>query len=89
LPLPRDSRQFVAFLDIGLPGMDGYELCALLRATPQLADCWFVALTDHGGAAANACSAAAGFDAHLTKPVVVENLLDTVVVRPRSLRAAP
>jgi PAS domain S-box-containing protein len=57
----------VAILDIGLPGMDGYELAARLRADG--ARCRLVALTGYGGADDRAKCLAAGFDQHLVKPI--------------------
>ncbi|MTW02133.1 response regulator [Duganella ginsengisoli] len=59
----------LAILDIGLPGMDGYELAAELRRRPQLSGLRLVALTGYGQAADQHRSAAAGFSAHLVKPV--------------------
>jgi CheY-like chemotaxis protein len=59
-----------ALLDIGLPGMDGYELAGALRA--RLPSVRLIALTGYGGADERARSVAAGFDAHLVKPVPVE-----------------
>jgi two-component system CheB/CheR fusion protein len=56
-----------ALLDIGLPGLDGYELARRIRTRPGPAP-FLVALTGYGRAADRAAAAAAGFDAHLTKP---------------------
>ncbi|ASL49007.1 Cyclic di-GMP phosphodiesterase response regulator RpfG (plasmid) [Burkholderia sp. AD24] len=56
-------------MDIGLPGMDGYELARAVRATPQLRPVVLVAVTGYGDAAARQQSLAAGFDYHMTKPV--------------------
>ncbi|MRV75626.1 response regulator [Duganella sp. FT92W] len=64
----------LAILDIGLPGMDGYELAAELRRRPQLAGLRLVALTGYGQAADQRRSAAAGFSAHLVKPVHPDQL---------------
>jgi signal transduction histidine kinase/ActR/RegA family two-component response regulator len=66
----------VAILDIGLPGMNGYELGRALKRggyTGKLA-----ALTGYGQATDMATSKAAGFDAHLTKPVSPQELLELV-----------
>jgi signal transduction histidine kinase len=68
----------VAFLDIGMPGMSGYETARAIRATPGLEDIVLVALTGWGAESDRLRSNAAGFDHHLTKPVqldVVEALL--------------
>ena len=59
----------VALLDIGLPVMDGHELAIRLRQLPGLAGMTLVALTGYGQPADMARSRAAGFDAHLVKPV--------------------
>ena len=67
-----------AILDIGLPGMSGYALAGLMKA-PPLSYCGkLVALTGYGQASDRAASSAAGFDAHLTKPVSPQELLDLV-----------
>ncbi|MGA7538953.1 MAG: ATP-binding protein [Steroidobacteraceae bacterium] len=59
----------VALLDIGLPGMDGYELASRLRAVPRLAATRLVALTGYGQSEDRKRSQEAGFDDHLVKPV--------------------
>jgi signal transduction histidine kinase/CheY-like chemotaxis protein/putative methionine-R-sulfoxide reductase with GAF domain len=59
----------VVFLDIGLPGMNGYEVAQRLRAVPDLARCVLVALTGWGTEEDRRQARAAGFDHHLTKPV--------------------
>jgi CheY-like chemotaxis protein len=58
----------VAFIDVGLPKLDGYQLARQLR---KVAPAWplrLVAVTGQSGAAARARALAAGFDAHLSKP---------------------
>ncbi len=64
----------VAFLDIGMPGLNGYEVVRRLRATPALAGTRLVAVTGWGTQEDRARSEAAGFDGHLTKPVEIEAL---------------
>jgi CheY-like chemotaxis protein/anti-sigma regulatory factor (Ser/Thr protein kinase) len=59
----------IVLLDIGLPGMDGYEVARRLRAEPSLDGVWLVALTGYGSEADRRSSTEAGFDAHLVKPV--------------------
>jgi signal transduction histidine kinase len=71
-------RPDLAILDIGLPGMDGYELAAELRRRPLLAGLRLVALTGYGQAADQSRSAAAGFSAHLVKPVNAEQLASLI-----------
>lgn len=59
----------VVFLDIGLPGMDGYEVARRLRADPDTAGATLVALTGWGSEDDKRRSKEVGFDHHLTKPV--------------------
>jgi signal transduction histidine kinase len=68
----------VAVLDIGLPVMDGYELAGRLRAHPGLAGLRLVALTGYGAESDRRRSAEAGFDAHLVKPVLLDQLRATL-----------
>ena len=69
----------VVFLDIGLPGMDGYEVARRLRVTPGVERAILVALTGWGTREDRERSSQAGFDHHLTKPAdmnTVEALLE-------------
>jgi CheY-like chemotaxis protein len=77
----------VAVLDIGLPGMDGYQVAALLRSTPQTAQCRLIALSGHCGERDRAKSELAGFEQHLAKPLSIEALL--LALAPRSIIARP
>jgi signal transduction histidine kinase/DNA-binding response OmpR family regulator len=58
----------VVVLDIGLPGMDGYEVAARLRELPQTASALLIALTGYGQESDKSRAKSAGFDAHLIKP---------------------
>ncbi|HUR90698.1 MAG TPA: response regulator [Ramlibacter sp.] len=58
----------VVFLDIGMPGMNGYQVARELRSVPDMRDAVVVALTGWGGQEDRARSRNAGFDHHLTKP---------------------
>jgi CheY-like chemotaxis protein len=58
----------VVFLDLGMPGMSGYEVAKRLRAEPRHAGTRLVALTGWGNEEDRQKTAAAGFDFHLTKP---------------------
>jgi signal transduction histidine kinase/ActR/RegA family two-component response regulator len=66
----------VAVLDIGLPGMDGYELAGRLRAICP--DARLIALTGYGQASDHDAALAAGFDAHCAKPVTISGLLAVI-----------
>lgn len=68
LTLARQAAVDVALLDIGLPGMDGYELARHLRALDTTRNLRLVAVTGWGQETDKARARAAGFDAHLTKP---------------------
>ena len=81
-PVANDGRQAlrmlpslmpdVVFLDLGMPGMSGYEVAAAIRQDARLAGIRLVALTGWGGEADRERTSAAGFDEHLTKPATVE-----------------
>lgn len=62
-------RPQLVFLDIGLPGMDGYEVARRLRGLPATSRAQLVALTGWGGESDKSRARDAGFDEHLTKPV--------------------
>jgi signal transduction histidine kinase len=71
----------VAFLDIGMPGLNGYEVARSLRAMPALAATRLVAVTGWGTEEDRARSQAAGFDGHLTKPVELDALKSFIAAR--------
>lgn len=62
-------RPDVAVLDIGMPGMDGYELASRLREKPWALHTILVAHTGWGSGEDVRRSLSAGFDHHLTKPL--------------------
>src|SRR5262245_57859985 len=79
----------IVISDIGLPGMDGYELARRIRATASGGDIFLVALTGYYGEDAFADS---GFDHMLMKPVdldVLARLLEREARRSASLGCAP
>jgi PAS domain S-box-containing protein len=72
----------VVFLDIGLPGMNGYEVARHLLTNPATASAKLIALTGWGTEEDIRKSKAAGFHAHLTKPVdpnAVDAILATLL----------
>ena len=69
LAVAQDYRPALALVDIGLPGIDGYEVARRLRQAPGLAQTVLVALTGYGGRDDRLRCTAAGFDRHLLKPV--------------------
>ena len=81
------ARQFVpdvVLCDLGLPGLDGYDVARRLREDPATAGARLIAISGYGQADDRQRSMEAGFDLHLTKPVdpaEVEKILTAV---PRS-----
>ncbi len=65
--------------DVAMPAMDGYELISTLRGDPRTARLPAVALTGFGRSQDARRAFAAGFDAHLPKPIVIDELLRTVL----------
>ena len=70
----QERRPDVVLLDIGLPGMDGYQVAGALRSLPDLHGALIVALTGYGQESDRQRSRQAGFDNHLVKPVDLEEL---------------
>jgi signal transduction histidine kinase/DNA-binding response OmpR family regulator len=69
IALARTQLPQVVFLDIGLPGMDGYEVARRFRSDADLADSKLIALSGYGTENDQQRSRAAGFNRHLVKPV--------------------
>jgi two-component system CheB/CheR fusion protein len=78
----------VVLLDLGLPEMDGYEVCTQLRSLPALEDVFIVAQTGYSGDEYKEKSKAAGFNLHLVKPVKIEVMEDVLKSYKCSYRAA-
>ena len=78
LLLAPDFCPDLAFLDIGLPVMDGYELARRLREVPGLERIRLVALTGYGQESDRRRTRAAGFQHHLVKPVDLQ-MVEAVV----------
>jgi PAS domain S-box-containing protein len=75
-------RPDIVLLDIGLPGMNGYEVARSMRSLPELGTVYLIALTGYGKSEDQQRTKAAGFDDHLVKPVDPETLI-------RALTRAP
>jgi signal transduction histidine kinase len=75
LKIAEDFRPDVVLLDIGLPGMNGFEVANRLRSQPQCRDALLIALTGYGEAESRTKSVQAGFDFHMVKPADVNQLL--------------
>ncbi len=73
-------RPDVVLLDIGMPGMDGYEVARRIRANPANRHISLIALTGWGQDEDRKRSVAAGFDHHLVKPADIEELRQLLTV---------
>jgi signal transduction histidine kinase len=87
LKIAEDFHPDVVLLDIGLPGMNGFEVAHRLRSQPQSRDALLIALTGYGEPESRARSVQAGFDFHMVKPADV-NVLLGLLTDPGSARKA-
>jgi len=85
LQIAEQFRPDVVLLDIGLPGMNGFEVAHRLRLQPASRDALLIALTGYGEAESRSRSAQAGFDFHMVKPADV-NLLLSMLADPQRVR---
>jgi CheY-like chemotaxis protein len=85
LALAAQWRPELAFIDIGLAGMDGYAIARALRADPATAQIELIALTGYGSADDRQRAFDAGFQHHFTKPISIEQL--ELVLSPTALWA--
>jgi CheY-like chemotaxis protein len=88
LAVARDAEPDVVLLDIGLPGMDGYEL-ALRLAGLRDRKPYLIAVSGYSGEAVERRSAAAGIDMHLAKPADPELLIRVLQDRRQALITTP
>jgi CheY-like chemotaxis protein/anti-sigma regulatory factor (Ser/Thr protein kinase) len=87
LELARTLRPDVVLLDIGLPGMNGYEVCRALRNEPLLHGLTIIAQTGWGQKEHLKRSEEAGFDHHMVKPInmdALEKILGSLQKAPRN-----
>ncbi|HEX8883206.1 MAG TPA: ATP-binding protein, partial [Noviherbaspirillum sp.] len=87
LATAQSFRPDAIVLDIGLPGMDGYEVARRLRMRPETAEKLIVAVTGYGQKEDRERAHAAGFDHHLVKPIESETLI-RLLAAPRRTAAA-
>ena len=74
LDLALHAKPDVVICDIGLPGMDGYEVARSLRKSASGKQMFLIALTGYGREEDQARARDAGFSLHLTKPLVFTDL---------------
>jgi CheY-like chemotaxis protein len=89
LEAARAFRPDVVLLDIGLPGLDGYEVARRLRREPGLGDVVLVATTGYGQEQDRRRAEEAGFTAHCVKPVDPRALEGIVAAPPRGASGPP
>jgi CheY-like chemotaxis protein len=70
----RGAMPDVVLLDIGLPGMSGYDVARALRADPALSGAHLIAISGYGQEEDQRHALQAGFDRHLTKPFDMDTL---------------
>ncbi len=80
----RDFRPSLVLLDLGMPGMDGYEVAEQIRADPIFDDVRLIAITGFGSEEERRRSRAAGFDDHCVKPLDPARLRVILATKPRS-----
>ena len=78
IALAREFRPEVLLLDLGLPGLDGYEVARTLRAEPPFAHALIIAISGYAQDSDRERSLAAGFDQHRAKPVDFAALVATI-----------
>ena len=78
----------VAVIDVGLPGLDGFEVAKRIRAAP-LASIRLIALSGHGLPQDRLRASEAGFDEHLVKPITPERLMGALLPTTPESRSEP
>jgi CheY-like chemotaxis protein len=70
----------VAIVDVGLPGLDGYEVARRIRSSPETNGMALVALTGYGLPEDKRRASEAGFNAHLMKPVDLDQVMRAIAL---------
>jgi CheY-like chemotaxis protein len=83
LKIASEAQPDVILLDIGMPGMNGYEVARQLRGQSAFADTLLIAVTGYGRASDVKQTQSAGFDHHLVKPIDYEKLQSLLAARSR------
>ena len=79
----------VVLCDIGLPGMNGYEVARAFRADPALAAVSLVALSGYAQASDVARAQDAGFDYHIAKPASIPKIQKAIAAATKSSSGSP
>ena len=78
LQVAATGKPEIALIDIGLPGIDGYEVARRMRADPVTSEIRLIALTGYGLADDQRRAIEAGFDLHLVKPINFTHLMQVI-----------
>jgi CheY-like chemotaxis protein len=81
IEVAREFKPDIAIVDVGLPGLDGYEVARRLRASPGAQGLRLIALTGYGLSKDTERAREAGFDAHLVKPVPPDLLKEVLAMK--------
>ena len=81
LRLAEEVLPQAVLLDVGMPGLDGYEVARRLRERPDTRDALLIAVTGYGAEADRRRTRAAGFDHHLTKPILLASIEELMTRR--------
>lgn len=68
----------MVLLDLAMPGIDGYQTLERMRAQAGMRKVFAIAMTGHGSQDDRRRTSSAGFDAHLTKPVELNSLVEMI-----------
>jgi CheY-like chemotaxis protein len=82
--IAKHLRPDVILLDLGLPGLDGFEVCSRIKAEPALKDVRVIAITAYAQEADRARSRAVGCEMHIVKPYDPKALLRVITSTPRA-----
>ena len=83
----RSFHPDLVLCDLGLPKLDGFEVARAIRATPELAGVYLVAVTGYASPADQRRAADSGFHRHLAKPVSLDVIEEVLVTAPRVMPA--
>jgi len=79
--LAQEHGPSAAFIDIGMPNIDGYEVARRVRALSLGPEMFLVALTGHSSEADKRRALEAGFDIHLVKPIDMRQIASVLAQR--------
>jgi two-component system, OmpR family, response regulator len=89
LQIAGEFSPHIVLLDLGLPGMDGFEVARSLRVHPLTTRAMIVALSGYGDAAAREQAAEAGCDEHWLKPARIEQLKELIAAQRSAVQRVP